>query len=218
MSTIRNKVYPAVLAIGLFAAPMAYSAGGDVGFGGGGSIYINRTVTSPAGDATVGLKPGFAVSGWLGQNLYPLIGGELRYTFEKNDLKLNAPGTGEYTFSGQSHSIHYDLLIHGAPVGSPVRPFVAVGGGVKGYYGTGEETPNQPGQTIVILSKTSEWKPLVVFGGGVKFKASDSVEVRVEVYDYFSQVPNKVIAPAPGAEFSGWFHNFVPSVGISFRF
>jgi hypothetical protein len=42
--------------------------------------------------------------------------------------------------------------------------------------------------------------------------------VRVEVRDYFSSFPTKVIAPAPGAHLSGWLNDIVPMVSITFLF
>ena len=196
---------------------MAYGEGGEVGFGGGGSFYSERTATSPAGDGKVGFDNGFAVSGWVGHNMYQYLGGEIRYMYQQNDLKLDA-GSGSAKFSGRTQAVNYNFHIHTAPKDSKVRPFLAVGGGLKGYAGTGTEIPNQPGADIVLLTKTTEWKGVIVFGGGIKYAVSDHVALRVEVYDYFSQVPTKVITPAPGGDLGGWFHNLVPSFGVSFTF
>lgn len=219
MPSSRTKLRMAALLLALVAGShLAYGQSRlEAGFGGGGSLYTEKTVTSPAGDAQTGLKPGFTVSGWVAQDLYRYVGGELRYSYQMNDLKLTGAGP-EYTFGSRAHSIHYNFLVHTAPAGEKVRAFVAVGGGLKGYQGTGDEIPNQPAQDIVLLSKTSEWKGLVVFGGGLKYAVSDGVVIRVEVYDYFTQTPTAVLQPAPGAQLGGWIHNIVPSFGIGFRF
>ncbi|MCP5112469.1 MAG: outer membrane beta-barrel protein [bacterium] len=202
----------------LFGLKQAANAqGGEVGLAGGGSFYLDQTVTAEGGEAKAGFDPGFAVSGWIGHNMYKYLGGEIRYMFEQQGMKLNGPG-GSASFSGRSHALHYNFLIHTAPNDAKVRPFVAVGGGIKGYQGTGTEVVAQPSQEFALLSKTNDWKGLIVFGGGVKFAVSDNVSFRVEVYDYFSQTPTKVIAPAPGASIGSWFHNFVPMVGVSIRF
>lgn len=197
---------------------LAYGQGGEAGFAGGGSFYLNRTVSAPAGEAKVGFGPGFVASAWIGHNNHRYVGGEVRYTFGWNDMKLEAPGASKYTFGGRSHAFYYSLHLHTAPTESKVRPFFAAGGGVKGFQGTGTEVPDQPGQDIIILTKTSEWKPLIVFGGGIKIAVSDGMQFRVEVYDHFTQAPTNVVAPAPGVDFGGWFHNFTPQVGISFTF
>ena len=37
-----------------------------------------------------------------------IIGGEIRYTFLQNDMKLES-GSAKATFGAQAHAIHYDL-------------------------------------------------------------------------------------------------------------
>ena len=51
---------------------------------------------------------------------------------------------------------------------SGIRPYVAIGGGMKHYRGTGEEQPFQPLSNIAILTKTNDTKGMVSVGGGVK--------------------------------------------------
>jgi len=41
--------------------------------------------------------------------------------------------------------------------------------------------------------------PLITFGGGIKYAVAPRFLLRIEVRDYFSRFPTKVIAPAPGA-------------------
>ena len=53
-----------------------------------------------------------------------------------SDLRVQSGGE-EATFSGQSNIVHFDLLFHSQPRGSKVRPFFAVGGGLKTFQGTG---------------------------------------------------------------------------------
>ena len=195
----------------------AFGQRGEVGFGGGGSIYLEKTVTAPAGEAKTGFDNSFAGGAWLGHNMYNYLGGEIHYLYEQNGLKLSGSGTN-VTFSGRSHAIHYDFLIHTSPRGSKVRPFVAVGGGIKGYSGTGTETAAQPLQEYAILTKTSEWKGLVTVGAGVKFALGSRVNLRVEFRDYMTPFPTTVIAPVPGAAIGGWVHNFVPMFGLGFTF
>jgi len=188
---------------------------GEAGAGGGGSFYTKKSVTAPAGSADTGFEQGFAAGAWIGHNSSKYIGGEIRYLFEQNDLKLSSGGT-KVAFAGRSHAIHYDLLIHGSPTGSKVRPYIAVGGGVKGYYGTGREQALQPLVQFAALTHTREWKGLATFGGGVKLQAGSHIVVRVDFRDYLTPFPKEVIAPARGGKISGWLHNFVPMVGISY--
>jgi hypothetical protein len=57
---------------------------------------------------------------------------------------------------------------------------------------------------------------LAVAGAGLRVRLSDHLMLRLEVHDYLTPFPNKVIAPAAGAKVGGWLQDFVPSVGLSF--
>ncbi len=59
---------------------------------------------------------------------------------------------------------------------------------------------------------------MVTFGGGVKYALSPRLSLRVEVRDFLTTFPAKVIAAAPGAHLSGWLHDLVPMIGITFTF
>jgi hypothetical protein len=59
---------------------------------------------------------------------------------------------------------------------------------------------------------------MVTFGGGIKYAIAPRIILRIEVKDYFSRFPTKVIAPAPGASISGWLHDLVPMAGLTFVF
>ena len=206
----------------VLAALPAYAQRYEFGLHGGGSFYTDRTVTATAaGGATSEGKAGFATGfggGFtLGNSMYDLLGGELRYTYLRNDMKLEGGGQ-TVKFGGEAHAFHYDLLFHTAKFGSKVRPYIAVGGGAKYYRGIGTENAFQPLSNLAILTKDDEVRPMVSFGGGVKVGISDRVLFRVDVHDLFSQIPTKVITPAPGASLSGWIHNLVPTAGISFTF
>jgi len=89
---------------------------------------------------------------------------------------------------------------------------------MRDFRGVGTEAPYQPLSTFALLTKTSQWTPLVTFGGGFKIAVSPRVLLRVEVRDYFSRFPTQVIAPAPDAHLSGWLHDLVPLAGITFLF
>ena len=190
----------------------------EVGAAAGGGIYKNVTATGPGGDATAGFKPGLAAGVVIGQDLYEHVGGEVRYTFRMNDLKASSGGQ-EVTFGGRSHAIHYDFLIFGTPRGAKVRPFLAVGGGVKVYEGTGKEDPFQPLSDIVILTNTHETKGMGSVGGGVKFAVGSRTIFRIDFRDYITPFPKTVIAPVPPpGKIGSIAHDFVAMIGISVRF
>lgn len=211
-------VYLRLVCVVLLAGALSGARGenAELGLAGGGSFFENKSVQAPFGRADAGFSRGFAAGVWGGHN-YRWIGGEIRYLFENQQLRV-ASGATRADFRGRTHAIHYNLLLHAAPAGAKVRPFVAVGGGIKGYQGTGTERLYQPLQEYALLTRTSQWKGLAVFGGGVKWALSPRLTMRLEVYDYLTEFPEKVIAPAPGASLGGWIHNIVPAVGVGFGF
>jgi outer membrane protein W len=145
------------------------------------------------------------------------LGGEVRYLFERNDIRLTSGGAS-YNFASQNHLIHYDVLIHAGSVESRVRPFVAAGAGIRGFIGTGQEHAVQPLSQFAILSRTNQWQPVLSVGGGIKWVVGKRMIFRVEVRDYISPVPSQVIVPGVGTSFKGWLHNLTPIVGIGYSF
>lgn len=189
----------------------------EFGVHGGVSFYDKKTVTNSRGNADVGFKTGYAAGFTVGHNMYRHIGGEIRYTFLHNDMKVEA-GSTKATFGAQAHALHYDFLLHASDMNSAVRPYVAFGGGMKHYRGTGDEQPFQPLSNVAILTKTNDTKGMVSVGGGVKLKLTDRMWLRLDVHDYLSPFPKNVITPASGSAVSGWFNNIVGTGGITFTF
>ena len=198
-------------------APAGFAQKWEVGGVTGGGFNNNLSVSNPAGNATTGFANGFAFGAILGQNLYPMVSGEMHYTYRFGDLKVSSAGESA-TFKGLSHTMHYDILVHSRPARARLRPFVAAGGGFRVFRGVGAESPYQPLSSFALLTKTQQWMPMVTFGGGIKYSISRRVLLRAEVRDYFTSFPTKVIAPAPGAHLSGWLHDIVPLAGITFVF
>lgn len=187
----------------------------EFGVGGGGSFYTTREVTNTRGNADAGFKPGFALTAHVGNDMYEHVGGEVRYSYLHNDMKLEGSG-GKATFGAEAHTVHYDFLIHSARRGSSVRPYVAVGGGFKFFRGTGTEVVSQPLANIALLTKTNETVGMISFGGGVKLRLSNRLAFRVDVHDYFTPFPKNLITPNVGSRVGGWIHNIVPTGAIVF--
>jgi hypothetical protein len=103
-------------------------------------------------------------------------------------------------------------------VGARVRWFLLAGAGFKRYEGTGTETMLQPLSEYAMLTRTAEWKPLVTFGGGVSWQLSERVRMRVDVRDYLTPFPHRVIEARMGTDLHGWLHDFTPAVGIGLTF
>lgn len=189
----------------------------EIGAVGGGSFYTSADVKRGNATAEAGFKPGFAAGFVLGQEMGRYWGGEIRYLFGRNDTELSGPG-GKATFGAQSHAIHYDFLLHFSPAGQRVRPFVSFGAGVRQYRGTGSYGITQPSSEFALLTRANDVQPMPVFGVGVKVRVGKRVNFRAEFKDYLTPLPDKLIQPNAGASVSGWIHNFVPLVGISYVF
>lgn len=201
----------------LILAPACWAQNWEVGGMAGGGFTNGLTVSNAVASATTGFANGLATGALLGQNLYSRISGELRYSVDFSDLRIS-DSAATATFKGQTHSVHYDILVSGRPHGARLRPFALAGGGMRDFRGVGTESPYQPLSNFALLTKTSQWTPVVTFGGGIKYAIAPRILLRVEVLDYFSRFPTQVIAPAPGAHLSGWLHDLVPMAGLTFMF
>jgi len=213
---IRRNI-PMLLAASLAAASLslAQAQQWEVGALGGGGFFLNNSVTGPRGSGDVGFKMGWSAGGWIGHTGSGRFGGEVRYLFQRSDMKVASGGTS-VGFAAQSHMIHYDFIIHTNSSEDRVRPFFAVGGGMKGYVGTGQERAFQPLSNVAILSHTKQWQPMLSFGGGVKWPIGSRLDLRVEVRDFVTPFPKDLILPAPGGKVSGWVHDITPMIGISY--
>jgi len=196
------------------SAAQEWEVGGMASYG----FYRNATATNPQGSASVGFNSGPAFGALLGYNSSSLISGEFRYAFEMNDLKLSSAGTST-TFAGQAHILGYDVILHPhVRHASKVQPFLAVGGGMKVYVGTGAEQVYQPLEDFALLSRTHQVEPVISVGGGLKIPLSQHLLLRAEFRDYISPFPANVIVPVPPTKISGWLNDFVPMIGISYIF
>jgi hypothetical protein len=199
------------------AAAGAFAQQWEVGGMGGVRFLSNVSVTAPAGSATAGFATGFAAGAYVGQNLYPHLSGELHYDFLQSGLKLSAGGSSA-TFSGVAHALHYDLLLTTAKRESPKQFFVAFGGGMKVFRGTGKEAAYQPLSQYGYFTKTQQVEPMASVGAGVKYRIGQRLFLRAQVFDFITPFPKDIIAPPPGSKYGSILHDFVPMVGISYEF
>lgn len=189
-------------------------------FGGlaAGSIYKGTSVASGPNTGTIGYQVGGGGGVYFGQNMTGHWGGELRYLYARQDLKVTSGGA-EATFAGQTHNIGYDVLLHLTHPDARIRPFAAVGIGLKIYQGTGASQTVQALNNLIILTNTNQTVFAGDFGGGVKIRLGGRLTLRLEVRDYITEVPDKLFAPPPGAHISGnVFHQIVPAFGIGYTF
>ncbi len=203
-----------ILMVATAACPV-FAQQWEVGGNAGLSFLPGVSVSSPAGSATAGFKMGPAAGGYLGQNLYPHISGEIHYDFSLSSLRLASGGT-EATFSGMSHMLHYDIVLHTNRHGSRTQLFVVVGGGMRIFRGTGAEQAYQPLSQFAYFTKTQTLKPMATAGAGIRYKLAPRLFLRAELRDYITPFPEAVITPAPGSKIGSILQDFVPTVGISY--
>jgi hypothetical protein len=187
----------------------------ELGVAGGYGFHKDVTASNATAEASVGFRPGYAFGMVAGNEVNRWLAGEARYTYQQNDARVKA-GNTQAQFDAQSHVLNYDFIFHLAPRPARVRPFLAVGAGVKIYRGTGRESAFQPLTQFVALTRATQLTPVVSAGGGFKMRLSELLTLRIEGRDFASTFPNEVIAPVPGARANGWVHNIVPLVGLSF--
>ncbi len=188
-------------------------------FGVVGGRGIASGLTSKLSNATAdtGIATGAALGVALTDNMYSHVSGELGYLFRKGNFRLSSGGE-ETTLSGQSHILHYDLLIHPLSNKFKLRPFVAVGSGVRFFQATGTPLRVQPLRQFVRLAKDTDLQLLISWGAGIKWDFLSHASLRMEVHDYMTQPPKSVLVPATGASIDGWMHDIVPLFGLSYTF
>ena len=205
-----------ILVVSMAFAGLTLAQKWEFGGGVGTGFYTSKDVTSPAGTASARIRSNISGSAWVGNNKGGRWGGELRYDYQRGALGLKQ-GSTEATFGGESHAMHYDILLQGASGEARVRPFVAFGGGIKIYRGTGTESVTQPLSKIALLTKAQDLQPMASIGAGFKVALSPRVQLRLEVHDYLSPFPKEVITPAAnGSVGSMWINDIVPMVAIAF--
>jgi hypothetical protein len=209
MTTILRSVI-LLLPLPCFLLGQSWEVGAAGGYG------FSRDVTVTAGSTTgkTGFSPGYTFGGLLGNEISRHFGGEVRYTYQADDIRVSF-GSAEAKARARSQTLHYDVLVHATSRESAIRPFLAAGAGVKVYQGTGVEPAFQPLSNLVILSHTNEAQPVISAGGGVKFKVSHRALFRVDFRDYATPVPRNLLAAPPGSKVSGWIHDFVFLFGVS---
>jgi len=204
-------------ALSVVSAAFGFAA--ELGVLGGFGTATSTTATAGGTSASVGFQSGPGVGALVGDNWgnSKIFGGEVRYLLLFDSLKVSQGGT-QATLSGRSHLMHYDVLVHALPPRSPVRPFLAVGGGARVIEGTGPPQVYQPLSQYALLTQTSEIVPLISAGGGVKFRLGPRVNLRAEIRDYISPHLTKVITASPGASLHGWIHEIVSMAALTYTF
>jgi hypothetical protein len=204
-----------LLAFGVCAFAQQWEVGGI----GGGSFLDSISVKTPtAGSATAGFAPGPVAGAFFGQRMNDALERRnplrvLRYQPEAQERRHSTA-----SFNGVAHAVHYDLLYHTNRKGSPLQLFVAAGGGMKVFVGTGLQEAIQPLSQFGYFTQTHEVKAMASAGGGFTYKIGEHLSFRAEIRDLISAFPTKVIAPPAGAKYGKVLQDIVPMVGLSYLF
>lgn len=199
----------------LLAAGMASAQEWEVGAIGGFGYAPHLTVSKGSASANTGFRYGGVVGVFAGEDMYNYWSGEVRYQYRFDNLKLTSGDIKAANFSAHSHLITADFLGHFRPRESRVRPFIAFGGGARIIVGSGIESAGQPLGNLAALTATHEILPVADIGTGFKMNLRKNLRFRVEMRDYISPAPNKVIAPAPGASLGGVLNDIQGMIGFS---
>ena len=210
---LRFKQILCALAAAALGGGLATAQQWEVGAGGGASLYNTKTIGSPSGSVEAKFKPGYGFTAIFGQ-IGNRVGGEVRYSWQSNEMELSGLGK-TFTMGGRSQTLAYNVLVYFAGREAKVRPYVLGGGGIKQYTGTGSASALQPLLQIAVLTNTSEWKPVVNAGGGIRFATGKKAHVRAELLVTMSEAPTKVVTPVSGS-LSGWYFQFMPVFSLSY--
>ena len=214
MNTMRPII---IILAGLLVCSVPGLSQWELGVIGGGGFRRDLSVANDTHEGTLSFRPGAVLGGYGGLTEHGYLGGEAHYLFEQGTMRLQS-SSGEATMSGRAHVAHFDLLIHAAPGEARVRPFLAIGGGVKVYEGLGPDRAVQPGSDLIMLTRTREVLGAFTPAVGAKFRLARHVMLRTELRYILTPSPNKVVTPAPGSVLKGWVHEFVPTIGIAATF
>ncbi|MEZ5396744.1 MAG: outer membrane beta-barrel protein [Bryobacterales bacterium] len=169
-------------------AGFARPSGGDIGRYGIGAQEIQ-------------LADGWRAGARVSFNSGALTGHELTYGYERHDIEIG--GAPESTARMQQFA--YNFVLHVMPKGSMVRPFVTAGAGYTTF---------SPGDGGIFRDGRNENKFGYNYGGGLKFKLSRWVGMRVDARDHVTGKPNFLDLNG----LSGRLHSLEVSAGFSLLF
>jgi hypothetical protein len=189
----------------------------EIGFLAEVGFPTKAAITGTPASVTAGFAPGVGAGFLIGHDRYPRWSGEIRYEFRSGEARLASKGQNA-AFSAQAHALRYDVIWHSRPKRERLRPYLAFGGGAKIYRGTGAEAAYRPLMEYAWLTRSSDTKPLLAVGGGIKVLLGERVLARFDFRDQLTPFPSKVVTPATRQKVRAWLHDFVPCFGLSWLF
>lgn len=195
------------------ACAQRWELGGVAGYG----FYRNGTVTSGPGSETAGIVDRFTAGGLLCEDLFQHFSGEVRYLYGDGHPFLSMPGY-RADMNGRTHTLTYDALLQVFDRDHRLRPYAALGIGGKGYEATGPAPSLHSAPQIGTLVHTTQWTVVGDFGGGIKYRLHKNAVFRVEVRDYISPLPDRLIVALGNGKTAGLLHQITPLAGLSYSF
>jgi hypothetical protein len=189
----------------------------EIGAAAGSGAYHDASITAPSGQAQAGMGNAIAPSVVVCDNMYERVSGEFRYLYQGGQPFISLGGV-KGTMAGKSHTFVYDALIQLRGRERRIRPYFAIGAGVKGYVTPGPAPSPEPFPKVAALLGKSQWTLVGSVGGGVKVKVREHILLRFDIRDYVTQFPKQQISPAAGATLSGLLQQITPMGGVSFVF
>ena len=152
-----------LVALALPAWPQSAELGISAGYGSLGDNDISVSeIPEISSRETYSLSNGVRIGARMGFNTRRFIGHEASYAYQHSrlDVLASGPETTEAADLGaiRAHHFYYNALLHAAPTGFPVRPFVTGGGGFSSFFLPGISSFSGGGDTKFGYN----------YGGGVK--------------------------------------------------
>lgn len=187
-----------------------WETGAAIGFG----FYRDATLSGATSTGRAGFGPRFALGAMAGRSLGEHFSIEGRYTLQDGDLEIVSHGM-EANLDGAASSFLGELVASPRSRHAFLRPYLAGGGGVKIYRGTQDPAPVEPLMDLALLHHATQAVSLLTYGGGVKLHVAPHWWLRLDLRDYATPFPTRVISAAPGVRLHGWLHDLVPMLGMS---
>ncbi len=196
-----RTVFLSALAAALGATALQAQSGEATVFAGVAQMRSGDIGQFGIGAQEVRLANGMRVGARLSLNSGALTGHELSYAFERHDLEI----AGAEESKARAQQFFYNFVLHVLPKGSAVRPFVTAGLGYTSFA---------PGGGGIFSDAAGENKFGYNYGGGLKFKLSRLIGLRLDVRDHVTGKPNFLDLTAV----SGRLHSIEYSAGFSLLF
>ena len=162
-----------------------------------GSSSLGNTVDQSGNPIAVTIDNGFRLTFRFTVNTYRFMGHEFGYAY--NHSNLNIAGVKS---SMPIHQGFYNFLFYATPEGSRIRPFATGGIQFTSFV--------PPGASLYYGNEVTKFG--VNYGGGIKFKVTDVIGLRLDFRQYNTGKPFNLTNQ------SGRLNQLEASVGAAFMF